>query len=93
MESVLWYMLTGARGGPNRIRILQALQTRPWNAHQLAEELELDYTTVRYHLDVLMDHALVTNSGGSYGTVYELTDAVEEHWAVVERIVEAVDET
>ena len=90
MESVLWYMLAGARGGPNRIRILQALDSRPWNANQLAEELDLDYTTVRHHLDVLMEHDLVENSGEGYGSVYVLSDRVTEHWPVVERIIEEV---
>lgn len=91
MEGVLWYMLTGARGGPNRIRILRALDERPRNANQLAEYLDLDYTTVRHHLDVLMEHDVVENSGGGYGTVYMPTERVEAHWATVEEIIGTVD--
>ncbi|WP_254538133.1 winged helix-turn-helix domain-containing protein [Halomarina litorea] len=92
MEGVLWYMLTGARGGPNRIRILRALVERPRNANQLAEDLDLDYTTVRHHLDVLKKHNAIYDSGGGYGTVYLLTDEVERHWGTVERIIETMEE-
>lgn len=92
MESVLWYMLAGARGGPNRIRMLRALDDRPWNANQLASELDLDYTTIRHHLDVLTDHGLVENSGDGYGAVYTLSDRVRKNWETVEEIIERVQE-
>jgi DNA-binding transcriptional ArsR family regulator len=91
MESVLWYVLTGARGGPNRIRILQALDQRPRNANRLAEDLDLDYTTIRHHLDVLMEHNLVKNSNGGYATVYLLDDRVKNNWSTVEDIIETVE--
>lgn len=92
MESVLWYMLAGARGGPTRTRIVRALDDRPWNANQLAERLDLDYTTVRHHLDVLMEHDVVENEGGDYGSVYMLSDAAEDHRDVVVEIIEQLDD-
>ena len=91
MESVLWYVLTGTRGGRNRIRILAALDDRPRNANQLAEDLDLDYKTVRHHLDVLQSNDVVTSSGEDYGTVYLPTDRVRVHWDVVEEIFESAD--
>jgi DNA-binding transcriptional ArsR family regulator len=93
MESVLWYVLTGARGGPNRIRILRALDERPRNANRLAEDLDLDYTTIRHHLDVLLEHDLVKNSGDGYGTVYLLDEQVENNWGTVEDIIKTVEST
>jgi len=47
-----------------------ALDDRPRNANQLAEDLDLDYKTVRHHLDVLMDNDVVQRSGDDYGAVY-----------------------
>jgi len=91
MEGVLWYVLTGTRGGPNRVRILRALDERPRNANQLAEDLELDYKTVRHHLDVLRDNDIVERSGDDYGAVYLPTDRVEAHWDTVEEIMEGVE--
>jgi len=91
MEAVLWYVLTGTRGGKNRVRILRALDERPRNANQLAEDLDLDYKTIRHHLDVLSDNDIVTDSGDDYGAVYLPTDRVRHHWETVEEITEEVD--
>lgn len=91
MEGVLWYVLTGTRGGANRARILRAIEERPRNANQLADDLDLDYKTVRHHLDVLMDNDIVTSSGDDYGAVYLTTDRADHHWETVEEIIEQVN--
>ncbi|WP_436932426.1 ArsR/SmtB family transcription factor [Halosimplex halobium] len=91
MEGTLWYVLTGTRGGRNRIRILQAVDERPRNANQLAEDLELDYKTVRHHLDVLVDNDIVDKSGDDYGAVYLPSDRVRANWETVEEIFERVE--
>lgn len=91
MEGVLWYLLASSRGGPTRVQILRALDERPQNANQLATELELDYTTIRHHLDVLMKNNVVQRSGNNYAAVYLFTDQVESNWELVEEILETVD--
>jgi DNA-binding transcriptional ArsR family regulator len=91
MEAVLWYVLTGTRGGKNRARILRALDERPRNANQLAEDLDLDYKTVRHHLDVLMDNDILTNSGDDYGAVYLPTDRARANWETVEDVLAEVE--
>ena len=88
MEAALWYVLTGTRGGTNRARILRALDDRPRNANQLAEDLELDYKTIRHHLDVLSDNDIVRDSGDDYGAVYLPTQRVRQNWDTVEQILE-----
>jgi DNA-binding transcriptional ArsR family regulator len=88
MEAVLWYVLTGTRGGPNRVRILRALEDRPRNANQLAEHLDLDYTTVRHHLGVLREHDIVERTGDEYGTVYYPTEYTQQNWDLIEEIAE-----
>lgn len=88
MEAVLWYVLASSRGGRNRARILRALAAEPRNANQLATELDLDYTTVRYHIDVLMDNNVLENSGNDYGTVYLPSDECRQHWETVEEILD-----
>jgi len=61
------------------------------NANQLAEDLDLDYKTIRHHLDVLADNGIVQDSGDNYGAVYLPTDRVRTHWETVETIMEQLD--
>jgi DNA-binding transcriptional ArsR family regulator len=91
MEAVLWYVLTGTRGGANRVRLLQAMNEQPRNANQLAEDLDLNYKTVRHHLDVLMDNNIVTASGDEYGAIYLPSENARHHWDTIEQIIEQVD--
>lgn len=86
MESQLWYVFGGSRGGPNRIRVVRALNERPRNANQLAEALDLDYTTVRHHLDVLLQHGVVRKTDDEYGAVYVPSPSAREHWETIEEI-------
>jgi DNA-binding transcriptional ArsR family regulator len=91
MEAVLWHVLTGTRGGENRVRILRALNDRPRNANQLAEDLNLDYKTVRHHLDVLTDNDVLEKSGDDYGAIYLPTQQARDHWDTIEDIIDRLD--
>ncbi|HZY93229.1 MAG TPA: winged helix-turn-helix domain-containing protein [Thermoplasmata archaeon] len=87
MDQMLWYLLAGTRGGPNRLRILGLLKERPYNAHQLSEILTLDYRTVRHHLRVLVTSGLLVNpEEDRYGSLYFLSALVSHRWMVVEDI-------
>lgn len=92
MEAVLWYVLAGTRGGMNRVRILRALNERPSNPNQLASDMDLNYDTVRHHLDVLTDNDLVRSSGDDYGAVYLPTASVKDNWDTVETISDKLDQ-
>lgn len=91
MEDVLWHLLASSRGGPSRVRLLEAIDERPRNANQLAEALDLDYTTVRHHLDRLVENNVVRATENDYGAVYLLTDNARSHWDTIEEIMETVD--
>lgn len=91
MEPVLWQVLAGTRGGPNRARVLKALDERPRNPNQLAEDLELAYKTVRHHLEVLEENGVVQSTDSDYGTVYLPSDRVRDNWDTVEEIVDQVE--
>jgi DNA-binding transcriptional ArsR family regulator len=91
MEKALWYLLAGTRGGTNRVRLVRAIDDRPRNANQLAGHLDLDYNTVRHHLDMLLEHDVVERSGDEYGALYFLTDRFDRHREEFERITERVE--
>lgn len=79
-RSLMWYLLHGTRGGPNRLRLLEALDRSPSNAHQLAALLGLDYRTVRHHLRLLEQHGAVTRPvGDAYATPYEISAATSAY--------------
>lgn len=87
LRSLLWYLLAGTRGGPNRTRLLERLYERPYNAHQLAEALGMDYRTVRHHLRLLEQNKLVERPiGEAYATPYELSPWLRERFALVEQV-------
>lgn len=67
-------MIGGTRGGYNRARLINAIHEDPRNAHQLSQELSLDYSTVRHHLEALEKNGLVTSLGDGYGVMYFLSD-------------------
>jgi DNA-binding transcriptional ArsR family regulator len=91
MEDVLWYLLASSRGGDTRVRIIRALDERPRNANQLATELDLDYTTIRHHLDVLMENNVVRRTDDDYAAVYLFTDLTNHHWETVEEVLDVVE--
>ncbi|MFC6939560.1 winged helix-turn-helix domain-containing protein [Salinirubellus sp. GCM10025818] len=91
MEKALWYLLAGTRGGPNRVRLIRAIEDRPRNANQLAEYVGLDYNTVRHHLDMLLEHDVIERSGDEYGALYFLTDRFERHRETFEQVTERMD--
>ncbi|PSQ05765.1 ArsR family transcriptional regulator [Halobacteriales archaeon QS_4_69_31] len=91
MEKALWYLLAGTRGGENRARIIRLVDERPRNANRLAEELDVDYNTVRHHLDVLLDHDVVESGGDDYGALYFLTDQFEHHRDTFEEITDELE--
>src|SRR5208282_918785 len=80
VRRIIWWVFTGNRGGPNRARLIVALKERPMNANQLAEGLQMDYKTVRHHLNVLMKNRMIVEEGGGYGTMYFISPELEQYY-------------
>jgi len=87
LRRLLWYLLGGTRGGPNRAEIIKTLQNRPCNANQLAETLRVDYKTIQHHIRILEENGLVSLANkGSYGAVLFLTTKMEDALPILDEI-------
>lgn len=87
----LWHLFLGTDGGRNRAKIIRALDRSPDNTNQLADRLDLNYSTVRYHLDVFEGHEIVKSAGDEYGAERYLTDQFYRHWGTFDRIVNHIE--
>ena len=70
-----------------RLLVLRAIKEQPRNAQQMAQLLQLDYTTVRHHLGVLEKNRLIITEGERYGKLYFLSEVMEANWPKLEEIV------
>lgn len=50
------------------------------NVNQLAQRLGHDYSTIKHHLDVLVENRLVEPAGAKYGQLYFLSTALVENY-------------
>ncbi len=67
---ILWYVFATSKGGPTRIRIVDLLESRPYNMHQISKELKMDYKTIQHHIRVLEENRVLTAEEKKYGTIY-----------------------
>ncbi|WP_435320250.1 ArsR/SmtB family transcription factor [Haloarchaeobius sp. TZWSO28] len=88
---MLWWLIGGARGGRNRLRIVYALDQKPMNTNQLSNALDLDYKTVQHHLELLTENNVLMTMGDDYGKTYFLTDQMEANMDVLDEIAEQAD--
>ncbi|MBI5679607.1 MAG: winged helix-turn-helix transcriptional regulator [Methanobacterium sp.] len=93
MKKFLWRILAGTKGGLNRARIIDELNNRPYNANQLAERLSLNYKTIKYHIEVLEENDIVVSTVKGYGTLYFLSDKMEENFDTFLKIREEFRES
>jgi len=70
MKTLVWHLIAGTRGGHSRGLILNLLLDRPYNTNQISEILDMDYKTVRHHLNVLMKNEIIVVEGDKYGAIY-----------------------
>lgn len=88
-KGVLWYVFVGSRGGETRLCIVDSLLEKPKNPRELAQELDMDYSTIRHSLRVLEKNRLVYAPKKKYGAEYLVTP---EFTGMKERYDELKDE-
>ena len=85
-KRLLWYVLAGSRGGPNRGRIINLLRREPYNINKLAEALHVHYRVAEHHIRALEKNHLISSAGEKYGKLYFLSPEMEAHLPLFDEI-------
>ncbi len=90
-KKLLLYLFSGTRGGFTRLKIIALLIERPYNTHQLAKKLELDYKAIQHHMKVLMKNNLITKVGDKYGAIFHLSNFLEFNIRALDDVFEKLE--
>ena len=90
-RKLLLYLFTSTRGGFSRLRIITLLLERPYNTHQLSQELQMDYKAIQHHMQVLEKNNLVTKIGEKYGAIFHLSNFLEINIAALDEAIDKLD--
>jgi len=87
-RQLMYWLIAGSKGGPNRARIIFLLKENPMNARQLAEKMGTHYTTIQHHVEVLVKNGLLVCTGNGYGKVYFVSQDLEDGFNEFKKIAE-----
>ncbi len=90
-RKILLYLFTSTRGGFTRLRIIMHLLDQPYNTHQLAKVLDLDYKAVQHHMKVLQKNNMVSKIGEKYGAIFHLSNFLEINIGALDEAIEKLD--
>jgi len=90
-RKLLLYLFTSTRGGFTRLRIIIHLLEQPYNTHQLAKELDLDYKAVQHHMKVLEKNNMVSKIGEKYGAIFHLSNFLEMNLGALDESIDKLD--
>ena len=90
-RKLLFYLFTSTRGGFTRLRIIMLLLEKPFNTHQLSQELQLDYKAVQHHMKVLEKNNMVSKIGEKYGAIFHLSNLLEVNIRALDEAIDKLD--
>jgi len=90
-RTLLLYLFTSTRGGFTRLRIIIHLLEKPYNTHQLAKKLDLDYKAVQHHMKVLEKNNMVSKIGEKYGAIFHLSNFLEMNLGALDEAIDKLD--
>lgn len=90
-RKLLLYLFTSTRGGFTRLRIIIHLIEQPYNTHQLAKQLDLDYKAVQHHVKVLEKNNMISKIGDKYGAIFHLSNFLEINIGALDEAIDKLD--
>jgi len=76
-RKLLCHLVEGSRGGKTRAKILKRLTKKSYNANQLTEALNMDYKTIRHHLNVLIKNGIIIKNKDGHIDLYYISKNME----------------
>jgi DNA-binding transcriptional ArsR family regulator len=67
------------------------LLDQPYNTHQLAKVLDLDYKAVQHHMKVLEKNNMVSKIGEKYGAIFYLSNFLEININALDEAIDKLD--
>jgi len=89
-KMILWFIISGTKGGVNRAKILNLIKDTPMNANKIATVLNLDHKTIVHHVKILSKNELVVKAEKDYGAEYQLSKIMKENHVVLEEIMNKI---
>jgi DNA-binding transcriptional ArsR family regulator len=71
---------------------METLLENPMNTNQLRIALDLDFRTVKHHIEVLENNGLVNAMGNNYGRMYFVSNKLMENIELFEEVWVGVSE-
>ena len=68
-----------------------SLLDKPYNTHQLSQELELDYKAIQHHMKVLEKNNMVSKIGEKYGAIFHLSNFLEMNITALDEAIDKLD--
>ena len=90
-RKLVLYLFTGTRGGFTRLRIIMLLLEQPYNTHQLAQQMDLDYKAVQHHMKVLEKNNMVSKIGKNMVRSFHLSNFLEYNILALDEAIEKLE--
>lgn len=91
VRKLFLYLFTSTRGGFTRLRIIELLLQKPYNTHQMALELKLDYKAIQHHMQVLEKNNMVSKVGEKYGAIFQISNFLEFNIRALDEAIQKLE--
>ncbi|MFB5620161.1 MAG: ArsR family transcriptional regulator [Nitrosopumilus sp.] len=85
-KMTFWYLFATSKGAKTRIKIMNLIQNRPYNTHQISQDLKMDYKAIKHHMQILEKNNIIGKFDAQYGATFYLSSLFEENKVLFDEI-------